>query len=126
MSAFLGYFVSLLYFKYVSQKGLDGKLNKANFIVSVSAMFGIMLVGNFQFVNLIIVHFFGAFLAFCGIIAVEFMVGVITYKLLFPRWLYCLRFVQGKFGTFYVRCYLQLLKDVLPPVLISTLKLVIM
>ena len=95
MSAFLGCYVALLYYKFVERRGLGGKLNRANFIVTISAMFGIMLVGNFQFVNVITVHFVGAFLAFGGIIGVEFMVGVITFKLLYPRWLYCLRFVQG-------------------------------
>ena len=48
-------------------------------------MFGIMLVGNFQFVNVITVHFVGAFLAFCGIIGVEFMTATLTYKLMYPK-----------------------------------------
>ena len=34
MSAFLGYFVALVYYKFVCRKGLSGKLNTANFIVS--------------------------------------------------------------------------------------------
>ena len=34
MSAFLGYFVALVYYKFVCRKGLGGKLNTANFIVS--------------------------------------------------------------------------------------------
>lgn len=58
-----------------------------------------MLVGNFQFVNVITVHFVGAFLAFCGIIGVEFMVATITYKLMYPKWLFILRYVQAKAYT---------------------------
>ena len=44
---------------------------------SIVSMFGIMLVGNFQFVNISTVYFLGATLAFVGIIILEFLVATL-------------------------------------------------
>ena len=45
-----------------SFKGANGILNRACFYLGILIMFGIMMVGNFQFVSIRVCHFIGAFL----------------------------------------------------------------
>ena len=62
-------------------------------------MFGIMLVGNFQFVNISVVHFLGATLAFVGIIVLEFVVATLSKQAQLPIGLGISRFVIGALAT---------------------------
>jgi len=98
LCAFLGYFVALVYHKLVIMKGFSSKLNTTIFIVAICCMFGITLVGNFQFVNILEVHFFGAFLAFIGTIVLEFLVAYQSYRMLQPQWVVILRTMIGVFA----------------------------
>ena len=58
-------------------------------------MFGITLVGNFQFVNISVVHFLGAFLAFVGCIVLEFLVATLSYQMNYPKALVLARYAIG-------------------------------
>ena len=52
MCAFLGYYMLAVYYKYCHAKGAHGALNSACLYIGIVIMFGIMMVGNFQFVSI--------------------------------------------------------------------------
>ncbi|CBY07230.1 unnamed protein product [Oikopleura dioica] len=91
-TAIIGLFVTVVFFKYAQAVGADDSLGKATAILGVIQMFGVMLVGNFQFTSIRFVHFFGAALAFgCGL-ALALCISIMSAgKLSSPRWLVWMR-----------------------------------
>ena len=80
--------MTVIFFKYLQAVGADDSLGKATAILGVIQMFGVMLVGNFQFTSIRFVHFFGATLAFgCGL-ALALCISILSAgKLNSPKWL---------------------------------------
>jgi len=93
MRAFIGFYMVTVFYKYVEAQGANGMLNTACFYLGILIMFGIMMVGNFQFVSIRVCHFIGAFLAFFGGIAFEWCASVLSLRYLrTPTWITGLRF----------------------------------
>ena len=84
----IGLFVTVVFHKYVQAVGADDSLAKATAVLGVIQMFGVMLVGNFQFTSIRFVHFFGATLAFgCGL-ALALCISIMSAgKPSSPKWL---------------------------------------